>query len=448
MITTTSPRPRPGRLARLRAVGLVVVTLALGSVLVAPNAGATPGTSRLEVGEQLQPGQYLSSPSGLLTLIMQGDGNLVLYAPGNQARWSSRTDGHPGAWAQFNGDGNFVVYGPGAVPLWNAFDDGGLPGGSFLQIQDDGNLVQYTSTLGVTWYSGTFYFPSSIDAPGTLLPGQSLQSPNGQYRLTLQGDGNLVLYDVNDQWIWHTNTQGTAVNQLAIQADGNLVLYTPSGYVWQAGSYGNQGGRFQVQDDGNVVYYSAAWTPLWHSFGATNIVKRDGTGAGGTADMTGRQAAGALLASGRLTGTAEAVGQIRAVSNGTVLTHVINGATRACNLDPAILRALKTLVVDQGSSVTVSSFNRYCTGTVVGAGVSSYHYRNGGGHAVDLGAIDGAANAGDARMIAFAQRFVNVVDKPAGIGQKQCRPAGSVSIPAGVIQFDDTCNHLHLEYRG
>jgi hypothetical protein len=50
-------------------------------------------------------------------LVMQGDGNLVLYTPGGAAVWSSGTHGHPGAWLGVQGDGNVVVY-SGTRPLW------------------------------------------------------------------------------------------------------------------------------------------------------------------------------------------------------------------------------------------------------------------------------------------------------------------------------------------
>lgn len=61
-------------------------------------------------------------------LLMQGDGNLVLeLLPHGYAQlkdriplWSSGTTGHPGAYAVSQGDGNLVVYAPGHRPLWSS----------------------------------------------------------------------------------------------------------------------------------------------------------------------------------------------------------------------------------------------------------------------------------------------------------------------------------------
>ena len=103
--------------------------------------------------------------------------------------------------------------------------------------------------------------------PGTpLMPGASLRSISGRYRLSYQSDGNLVLYD--DQTataLWHTGTGGTSAGQALMQTDGNLVVYDATGMQrWISGTSGNPGARLVVQDDGNLVIYSATGTPLWH----------------------------------------------------------------------------------------------------------------------------------------------------------------------------------------
>ncbi|HYN96808.1 MAG TPA: hypothetical protein VES42_23450 [Pilimelia sp.] len=56
----------------------------------------------------------------------------------------------------------------------------------------------------------------------------------GRARLTLQHDGNLVIYDQSNRPRWATGTNGSGATQLVFQHDGNLVLYT-AGYgraVW------------------------------------------------------------------------------------------------------------------------------------------------------------------------------------------------------------------------
>lgn len=117
---------------------------------------------------------------------------------------------------------------------------------------------------------------SSMLNPGeTLWAGQSLTSGNG-YVLTMQGDGNLVLYTgTKDGWnnnvaphvaIWQSGTYGRGGNRVVMQADGNLVIYTPSNQaVWYTRTNGNGGSRLSVQTDGNVVVYSSTWWPLWYT---------------------------------------------------------------------------------------------------------------------------------------------------------------------------------------
>jgi hypothetical protein len=67
-------------------------------------------------------GQASGGPGSVL--VMQGDGNLVLYAPGctgpNGSCWSSGTSGHPGADFVVQEDGNLVIYGPDCPPPYGA----------------------------------------------------------------------------------------------------------------------------------------------------------------------------------------------------------------------------------------------------------------------------------------------------------------------------------------
>lgn len=107
----------------------------------------------------------------------------------------------------------------------------------------------------------------SQSATVSLPAGSNLYSPNGQYFLAMQGDGNFVLYGPSGAK-WSSNTQGSGANLAAFQSDGNLVVYGPSGAVWHAGTYGNYCANLAIQDDGNVVIYSAAGPSVW----ATNTV--------------------------------------------------------------------------------------------------------------------------------------------------------------------------------
>ncbi len=113
----------------------------------------TSGTSTtLGTNQSLNSGQFLVSTDGRFKLIMQSDGNLVLYSI-NRPLWSSRTDGRPVTRASMQSDGNLVLYDAQNRPYWASNTAG--KGISTLVIQTDGNLVIYDSGNHPTWASNT-----------------------------------------------------------------------------------------------------------------------------------------------------------------------------------------------------------------------------------------------------------------------------------------------------
>lgn len=93
--------------------------------------------------------------------------------------------------------------------------------------------------------------------------GGSLTSNNGAYTLTLQDDGNLVLYVRGDQAVWSTETSGQDVVRAEVQTDGNFVLYTADKPVWHTDTKGKKDVKLVLQDDRNLVLYAAdgaAWS--------------------------------------------------------------------------------------------------------------------------------------------------------------------------------------------
>jgi len=97
-------------------------------------------------------------------LIMQTDGNLVLYNNG-RALWATGTDGNPGAWAVMQSDGNFVVYSSQNRALWATGTDGNP--GAWAVMQSDGNFVVYSSQNRALWATGTNQHPTPV-TPGTM----------------------------------------------------------------------------------------------------------------------------------------------------------------------------------------------------------------------------------------------------------------------------------------
>lgn len=94
--------------------------------------------------------------------------------------------------------------------------------------------------------------------------GQTVSSPSGAYVLTLQNDGNLVVYAPGNRPLFGSQTFGHPGDVLTMQPDGNAVVYDHDGSVlWNSVTWGHFGAVLRVQDDGNVVVYGTDGTPLW-----------------------------------------------------------------------------------------------------------------------------------------------------------------------------------------
>ncbi len=103
----------------------------------------------------------------------------------------------------------------------------------------------------------------TLTANHELTTGQSLTSCNGDFTLTMQGDGNLVLYQDGSP-LWASNTVGSGADEAVMQGDGNFVLYTSSSSpVWASGTQGNDGASLIVRNSGDMVVQSASGQVLW-----------------------------------------------------------------------------------------------------------------------------------------------------------------------------------------
>ncbi|MEU9480438.1 hypothetical protein [Streptomyces sp. NPDC048191] len=86
-----------------------------------------------------------SVQANLTRLVMQNDGNLVMYRlRDGKAIWATGTWGHPGAYAVMQKDGNFVIYDANNSFLWNSNTAWSQDSpGAWAVMQDDGNFVIY-----------------------------------------------------------------------------------------------------------------------------------------------------------------------------------------------------------------------------------------------------------------------------------------------------------------
>jgi hypothetical protein len=105
---------------------------------------------------------------------------------------------------------------------------------------------------------------SRLASGESLATRRSLYSSNGRYELTMQPDGNLVLYRRGVGPIWQSETHGHPDARAAMETGGDLVVYDSANRaLWRSQTSGNAGASLHVQDDGNAVIYSVSSRPLW-----------------------------------------------------------------------------------------------------------------------------------------------------------------------------------------
>jgi len=120
--------------------------------------------------------QRYCSEDNRYCMVFQEDGNLVVYKMMSQnsfkAIWNTHTNGRAIKSCVFQQDGNLVMYDYTGKAVWNSntdarnrkltFNDAAanLPWQSWMTLQNDGNLVLYGSyypyTDMVMWFSGSY----------------------------------------------------------------------------------------------------------------------------------------------------------------------------------------------------------------------------------------------------------------------------------------------------
>lgn len=149
----------PGAQLKMQTDGNMVIYSAGGTALWSTATGQNPNhldyiNNILPSAGRMYAGQSITTADRRFRLVLQGDGNLVLYSP-TRVLWASGTDGQPVAFVAMQGDGNLVLYNRrvGQAAPWYSRTAGA--GELELVIQDDGNLVLYNSQGQAYWNTGT-----------------------------------------------------------------------------------------------------------------------------------------------------------------------------------------------------------------------------------------------------------------------------------------------------
>lgn len=205
----------PVRLSTSRTALIVtlLILIATASLVVASRPAAATTTDTLAAPNRLTAGTQVTSQNGNLRLVMQSDGNLVLYTASGRAVWA-------------------------------------------------------TTTLVAVGSNDNPYAPGTLDRGQSLRSGQRLVSPNGAMQAVMQSDGNFVVY-VNGKATWYTRSSGWPGAYVVLQTDGNFVLYTSGGAaLWSARTNGTAGNQLIIGNDGDLRLYTPLGQVPWQSAGA------------------------------------------------------------------------------------------------------------------------------------------------------------------------------------
>ena len=109
-------------------------------------------------GAQLNAGEWKLSPNGQWRIVMQGDGNLVIYnAATGVYKWSTCTGCSGATKAIMQQDGQFVLQTASGQLKWTSYT---RDAGSVARLDNNGRLGVYSPRLGLVWNSVTDYGPS------------------------------------------------------------------------------------------------------------------------------------------------------------------------------------------------------------------------------------------------------------------------------------------------
>ena len=102
-----------------------------------------------------------------------------------------------------------------------------------------------------------------------LVINQLILSPNKSFKLLMQPDGNLVVYQTKDMKVmWASNTMNSGAIVAKMQPDGNFVLYNANNSAkWASGTDRHPGAILSLLDSGYFVVYTSISNPeaLWTS---------------------------------------------------------------------------------------------------------------------------------------------------------------------------------------
>ena len=153
-----------------------------------------PGKNYLSVGETLAPGEWIGSTNGALKLIMQTDGNLVLYTSKTSTMCNAGKDGK-------------IYGGPWTNPIYNTTEVGIVGDmGKIGYVDADSNLKEYPDSmigLGNTYQMFPNYNSAGNDLSNMPTPNSTLETCRQD--CTNSADCHGLVFDTTSKNCWLKN---------------------------------------------------------------------------------------------------------------------------------------------------------------------------------------------------------------------------------------------------
>ncbi len=147
-----------------------------------------------------------------------------------------------------------------------------------LAVAVGAGVVSAEPARAATTWVGT------LKAGTTLVPGDQVTSNNGQFRLVMQGDGNLVEYGIGNVVLWSSGTAGRSGAVAVYGTDGVLTLRLGGSAFkqWGTGSASVRGLDFGVRPDGTMRSMTTAKQVMWQIDAFQSTVRSGGNLLPGT----------------------------------------------------------------------------------------------------------------------------------------------------------------------
>jgi hypothetical protein len=191
---------------------------------------------RKEVQQLLWRSNYPKPERGPYRLVMQDDGNLVMYDRENRPRWASGTYGRgQGPYSfELSPGGKLVIIGRNG-PIWYALERQVCPQKPYNSDGCGNGVILETSEHLVFFHKEDGFLDLVKKSEGVKWRSNDPKPERGPYRLVMQEDGNLVIYDRENRPTWASGTgnRGQGPYALQLMGDGKLRIIANNGPIWE-----------------------------------------------------------------------------------------------------------------------------------------------------------------------------------------------------------------------